>query len=65
MKKDTPTIKDVAAAAGVSISTVSRVLNHTGNVDEERRARVCRAVYETGYSMNPIASSLDVYKRQG
>ena len=63
MKKGVPNIKDVAAAAGVSISTVSRVLNHSGNVDDVLADRVIRAVQETGYSANPIASSLKSTRR--
>lgn len=63
MKKGAANIKDVAAAAGVSISTVSRVLNHSGNVDDGLRARVKRAVRDTGYSINPIASSLKSARR--
>ena len=63
MKKGVPNIKDVAAAAGVSISTVSRVINHSGNVDDVLADRVIRAVQETGYSANPIASSLKSTRR--
>ena len=37
-------IEDVAAVAGVSMKTVSRVLNHEPNVREETRDRVMRAV---------------------
>ncbi len=63
MRKGVANIKDVAAAAGVSISTVSRVLNHSGNVDDDLRARVRRAVRDTGYSANPLASSLKSARR--
>jgi len=42
------TVRDVAAAAGVSIATVSRVLNGHGNVTAETRALVERAVAELG-----------------
>ncbi|MCI8506283.1 MAG: LacI family transcriptional regulator [Lachnospiraceae bacterium] len=63
MKRNVPTIKDVAVIAGVSISTVSRVLNHADNVGEEIQRRVCTAVKETGYSVNPLASSLKSTKR--
>ena len=37
-------IEDVAEAAGVSIKTVSRVLNHEPNVRDETRRRVEEAV---------------------
>lgn len=42
-------IKDVAKLANVSPATVSRVLNNTANVKEEKRARVLFAVKETGF----------------
>ena len=44
------TIKDVALRAGVSMSTVSRVLNNICPVDSEKRLRVERAVEELGYT---------------
>ncbi len=61
--KKVPGIQDVAAEAGVSISTVSRVLNHSGNVADNLRRRVYKAVESTGYSANPIASNLKSTKR--
>ena len=51
-------IKNVAEIAHVSISTVSRVLNHSANVSEELKKRVYDAIEETNYRVNPIASSL-------
>ncbi|GAB3065447.1 LacI family DNA-binding transcriptional regulator [Stenotrophomonas tumulicola] len=51
-------IEDVAAAAGVSIKTVSRVLNNEPNVREETQARVRNAVARLGYKPNPSARSL-------
>lgn len=42
-------VRDVAAAAGVSIATVSRVLNATGYASASVRARVNEAVQQTGY----------------
>ena len=44
-----PSIRDVAKAAGVSTSTVSRVLLNEDNVSEETRAAVTRAIDEIGY----------------
>jgi LacI family transcriptional regulator len=44
----TSTVRDVAAAAGVSIATVSRVLNGRGNVAPETRVLVERAVERLG-----------------
>jgi LacI family transcriptional regulator, galactose operon repressor len=51
-------IEDVAAAAGVSMKTVSRVLNHEPNVREETRERVMRAVEQLQYKPNLSARSL-------
>lgn len=51
-------IEDVAAAAGVSIKTVSRVLNKEPNVREETQARVLQVVARLGYKPNPSARSL-------
>ena len=52
------TIRDVARRAGVSISTVSRVLNDTTAVQEDKRRSVLEAVEALGYSPNPAARSL-------
>jgi DNA-binding LacI/PurR family transcriptional regulator len=48
----TPTIKDVAARANVSVGTVSRVLNRHQDVDEQLRARVEAVVRKLGYRIN-------------
>ena len=53
-----PTIKDVAALAGVSTTTVSHVINNTRFVSEEVRSRVTSAMNQTGYLPNSIARSL-------
>ncbi|MFC7328422.1 LacI family DNA-binding transcriptional regulator [Marinactinospora rubrisoli] len=55
---DRPTIHDVAAAAGVSRGTVSRVLNGGANVSAKARLAVQEAVRTTGYVPNPAARSL-------
>lgn len=52
------TIRDVAAKAGVSIATVSRVLNHSGTCTAETEKRVQQAVEELGYRINLTAKSL-------
>mgnify|MGYP000851326409 FL=1 len=56
------TIRDVAKAAGVSISTVSRVLNERQDVDPATRARVEATVKRLNYIRNQSASNL---KQQG
>jgi DNA-binding LacI/PurR family transcriptional regulator len=53
-----PTIRDVAAAAGVSRGTVSRVLNGGHWVSPEARRAVDRAIRDTGYRVNRHARSL-------
>jgi len=53
-----PTLHDVAKRAGVSPMTVSRVVNGTGSVSPERRARVEQALAETGYMPNTVARNL-------
>lgn len=52
------TIRVVAAVAGVSPATVSRVLNESANVDSSLRDRVLAAVAELGYRPNGAARSL-------
>jgi DNA-binding LacI/PurR family transcriptional regulator len=47
-----PTIRDVAARAGVSVATVSRVLNESGYADPDTRARVLKAAAELEYHRN-------------
>ena len=53
-----PSVRDVAAAAGVSIASVSRVLNRSGYVSEQARSRVEQAVRDTGYAPNFSAKHL-------
>ena len=59
-----PTIRDVAREAGVSIATVSRVINAKGDVSDTTRARVERAAAALGYSADPVARAL-VSQRTG
>ncbi|WP_203363407.1 LacI family DNA-binding transcriptional regulator [Bacillus sp. REN10] len=56
------TIKDVAKEAGVSVATVSRVLNETGYVHEDTKKIVEAAIQKLNYSPNEVARSL--YKRE-
>ncbi|ANF95681.1 LacI family DNA-binding transcriptional regulator [Paenibacillus bovis] len=56
------TIKDVARHAGVSVATVSRVINEAGYVHEDTRRKVENAIQELNYTPNEVARSL--YKRK-
>lgn len=57
-KARAPTIEDVAARAGVSIKTVSRVINREPGVREETRRRVLQAIRELNYRPNFSARNL-------
>lgn len=52
------TIKDVAAAAGVSVGTASKALNGLGRMREDTRARVLAAARQLGFRPNPLAQGL-------
>lgn len=52
------TIYDVADAADVSKSTVSRVINNQGNISKEKRERVLKAIEELNYKPNIFARGL-------
>jgi len=54
------TIKDVAKRAGVSIATVSRVLNDVGPVDTQTRHRVRNAAKDLRYVPNALGRSLSI-----
>lgn len=58
MRRIVATIKDVAKKAGVSISTVSRVVNDSKPVSEEVRKKVESVIKELGYKPNEVARSL-------
>jgi DNA-binding LacI/PurR family transcriptional regulator len=51
-------MKDVARRAGVSPATVSRVLNGAASVRPEYKEKVLRAIAESGYRPNRLASNL-------
>ena len=51
-------IYDIAGAAGVSLATVSRVLNHPEKVKAETREKVLRIIKEKGYKPNANARGL-------
>lgn len=52
------TIKDVAKLSGVSIATVSRVINGMGGVRPKTEMRILNAITELNYSPNRLASSM-------
>ncbi len=54
-------MKDVAAAAGVSLKTVSRVVNGEANVNDDRRSAVLESIAALGFRRNASARDL----RQG
>ncbi|MDY3049120.1 MAG: LacI family DNA-binding transcriptional regulator [Rothia sp. (in: high G+C Gram-positive bacteria)] len=59
-----PKLGDVAALAGVSPTTVSRVLNNRGYLSEATRQKVFEAMQQLGYRPNAIARSLQGQKSQ-
>jgi LacI family transcriptional regulator len=58
------TLEDVARLAGVSRSTVSRVINDHPNVRSETRERVLQAIRRSGYQPNVVARSLVTNRTQ-
>lgn len=52
------TIYDIARAAGVSKSTVSRALNNKSNISDEARERVLLAVQQLNYQPSKLARAL-------
>ncbi|MCD0450085.1 LacI family transcriptional regulator [Actinocorallia sp. API 0066] len=59
------TIKDVAAAAGVGVATVSRVLSGTGSVSAATRDRVQAAAAALGYRPSALGRSLKTQRTGG
>lgn len=53
-----PNIHDVAKIAGVSSTTVSRVLNNRGYISEKTKEKVYKAMEEINYFPNDLARSL-------
>lgn len=62
--KNAATIHDVAARAGVSIKTVSRVANGSPKVRPATRQRVNEAIKALDYRPNPVAVSLGRMRRR-
>ncbi|MPV88248.1 LacI family DNA-binding transcriptional regulator [Georgenia ruanii] len=57
-RRGVPTIYDVAQAAGVAPSTVSRTFSRPGRVNSETAARIRQVAAELGYRTNPMARAL-------
>jgi LacI family transcriptional regulator len=57
-RSKTPTIRDVAAFAGVSIGTVSKSLNGREGVSGRTRAKVLKAAEQLGFHSNALARNL-------
>jgi len=57
-KPDSPTSKSIAAALGVSVATISRVLTRPDLVNERTRERVLRGIERLGYRPNLAARDL-------
>ena len=62
-KKRSVTIQDVAKASGVSVSTVSRVLNGKVDVADETQARIVSVIANLGYTSNLAARSMRSHKK--
>ncbi|WP_118180681.1 LacI family DNA-binding transcriptional regulator [Paraburkholderia phosphatilytica] len=58
MKKASPTIRDVAAAAGVSVATVSKFINGAQRFSAPVEAKLRAAIDSLGYRSNPLARSM-------
>jgi len=59
-----PTLEEVARLAGVSRSTVSRVINNQPNVRPQTRERVWQAIRKSGYQPHAVARSLVTNRTQ-
>ena len=55
-------MKEIAQLAGVSVATVSRVINENGRFSEETRQKVLRVIDEYDYTLNSVAKSLRTQK---
>lgn len=53
-----PTIYDIASRAGVSIATVSKVINRTGRISDKTRKNVMKIMEELDYRPSVVASAL-------
>lgn len=53
-----PNLKDVAKQAGLSVNTVSRVLNNRGYISDKTKEKVYRVMKEMNYQPNEMARAL-------
>jgi LacI family transcriptional regulator len=58
-----PTMKDIAAKAGVHYTTVSLAFRNHPSIPERTRQRIRRIAEEIGYRPDPVLSSLIAYRR--
>ena len=58
MKNKAPTIRDVAAAAGVSIATISKYVNGAQRFSPAVEATIKQIIEQLGYRSNPLAASM-------
>lgn len=56
------TLREIAKLAGVSRSTVSRVVNNHPGVRLETRDRVLKIIQEHGFTPDPVARSLSLQR---
>lgn len=52
------TIRDIAKLSGVSVATVSRIINNSGKVSDKTREKVNKIIKETNYHPNQVARTL-------
>lgn len=53
-----PTIKEIARVCGVSVATVSNIINGKGGMSEETKVRVQKVIDEMNYTPNSVAKNL-------
>ena len=64
MKENKLSIKDIARLAGVSVATVSRVINQNGRFSKETERKVLDIIEQYNYRPNELARGLRVHKAQ-
>lgn len=64
MKKGQISIKEIAKLSGVSVATVSRVINNNGRFSEETRKKVLDVIEKYQYNTNAVAKTLRMNKSQ-